>query len=199
MKKKISIIIIFFFFLNMSAFSQNMKYTAAEKTEIKIFNDFKNYVLQCVRNSYDINDFEHLNYILSHYLFIDVKTDSEIVLNHLSEQKLGTLRKNINSFFEFLRQVDKEKISANLIVLPSRLSPDKNIYSHFTSFQQKNSLVFFDKRSPAKTLGYILFLPVMKGISSTTKIWSWTLSFELGHYYFISATGEEGYEYMFER
>ena len=197
MKKNFSIIIILLI-LSVPAFSQNVKYTAEEKTEIKIFYDFKDYVLQSIRNNSDINDSAYLKYILSNYLFLDVKSDSLDMLNNLTKEKLGALRKTVNSLFEFLMQAENKKTAANLEAIPSRLSPDKNIYNRFTTFQKNNTLVFFDKRTPNKTLGYILYLPVIKNISTTTKIWSWTLAFKLGQYYFISATGEEGYEYLFD-
>ncbi|MEO7049051.1 MAG: hypothetical protein ABI091_27350, partial [Ferruginibacter sp.] len=138
MKKNFSIIIILLI-LSVSAFSQNVKYTAKEKTEIKIFSDFKDYVLQSIRSNYDINDSIHLNYILSHYLFIDVKNDSSDTMNNLPKEKLGALRKTVNSFFEFLRQAENKKTSANLEAIPSRLSPDKNIYNRFTTFQKNNT------------------------------------------------------------
>jgi hypothetical protein len=197
MKKHLLISIFCFLLLHISAFSQNMKYSAKEKTEIKIFNDFKDFVLQSILSNSDINDSAHLKYILSHYLFIDVKSDSLDILNNVKDEKLDNIRKTVNDFFDFLMRTKNKKNAANLTVIPSRLSPDKNIYNRFTSFQKNNSLVFYDKRTPDKMLGYILFLPVIKGISTITKIWSWTLGFKLGQYYFISATGEEGYEYLF--
>jgi hypothetical protein len=43
-----------------------------------------------------------------------------------------------------------------------------------------------------------LFISPIKNVNPRTKIWSWSLGFKFGKFYFTSLTGEEGYEYMFE-
>ncbi len=80
---------------------------------------------------------------------------------------------------------------------PIRLSSDTFIYNRMTAFQKENTFVFYDKRNPEKTLGYILFMPPIKDKIEQPKIWSWTLMFQYGKVVFKAITGEEGYEYFF--
>lgn len=82
-------------------------------------------------------------------------------------------------------------------LMPIRLSTDTFIYKRLTKFQKENTYVLYDKRTPSKTPGYILFIPPVKDRVAEGRIWSWTLEFKFGKYMFKSVTGEEGYEYIF--
>ena len=178
-----------------------MKYTSNEKEEIKLFNDFKNYITDCIRNKYDITDSVRLNYIVSNYIFINAKADSSQLppsnLHNSTNQQLNNLKETVNTFYRFLQERENKKLSENLVAIPVRISPDKYIYDRLTNFQKNNTVIFFDKREPTKTLGYMLFIPAIKHVTSSGKIWSWSLVFKFGKFMFKSVTGEEGYEYMF--
>ena len=91
----------------------------------------------------------------------------------------------------------KENLAENISAAPVRFADDKSVYNDLSSFQKENTLVFFDKRSPKKIIGYILFMPPVAKVISEPRIWSWTLTFQYGKYMFRSVTGEEGYEYIF--
>lgn len=201
MKKINYLILLFLFLITTNSYAQNVKYTSYEKEEIKLFNDFKNYITSCIRNKYDITDSVRLNYILSNYVFINAKVDSsrlaQSILHNLTPQQLNSLKETVNTFYRFLQERENKKLSENLVAIPTRVSTDKCIYDRLTAFQKNNTLIFFDKREPTKILGDILFIPAIKNVTSSSKIWSWTLVFKFGKFMFKSITGEEGYEYMF--
>ena len=66
------------------------------------------------------------------------------------------------------------------------MSKDTFIFNRLSTFQKANTFVFFDKRHPDKTLGYMLFIPPVKNVNPRTKIWSWSLGFKFGKFYFTS-------------
>jgi hypothetical protein len=201
MKKTISYTIIILQFISATCCSQTANYNSQEKQEVSVFNDFKNYVYSCIIHKYDITDSARLNYIVSNYIFINSRPDSsqpiQRMFNNLTPTQFYQLKETLNTFYQFLQGTQNQNPSSNLVAIPARLSNDKFIYNRLTSFQKNNTLVFFDKEEPTKTLGYMLFIPPIKNIESTTKIWSWTLLFKFGKFMFRSSTGEEGYEYLF--
>ena len=107
------------------------------------------------------------------------------------------LKSELNSLYQFLQERENIKLAENLSAQQLRLRSDTSIYNRLTNFQKENTLIFFDKRSPEKILGYVLFMPPMKNLIASPKIWSWTLMFKFGKFVFRSITGEEGYEYIF--
>ena len=181
--------------------SQKKTLTSKEQRNISLFSDFENYVANSVNRHEDINDSSHLKYMLLHFIFINKQLDSsnETTLkeNELVPEVLRNLRKEINGFYTFLQGYSKNHLFVNFSLIPMRLRADSNIYRRLTKFQKENTYVFYDKRFPGKSLGYILFIPPIKDKLSSSRIWSWTLTFKFGKYMFESLTGEEGYEYMF--
>ena len=136
-----------------------------------------------------------------HYVFTNKKPESTegISLNNfnLSTDELENLRKELNAFSNFLQQTEKDHLSNNLTLMPTRFGRDTSFYRRLTKFQQENSFILYDKRFPDKTLGYLLFIPAIKNINVNPRIWSWTLMLKFGKYVFKSVTGKEGYEYIF--
>jgi hypothetical protein len=182
--------------------SQKKTLTSKEQRNISLFSDFQNYVANSINRHEDINDSSHLKYMLLHFIFINKQLDSanETTLNEneLAPEELKNLRKEINGFYTFLQGYPKIHLYANFSLIPMRLSTDSIIYRRLTKFQKENTFVFYDKRFPGNTLGYILFIPPIKAKLSAPRIWSWTLTFNFGKYFFESLTGEEGYEYLFD-
>ncbi len=201
MQKAPYLILIILSFISSSCFSQKKNYTAYEIKSIDVFNDFTNHLNKCIKNKSGITDTLELKYIVSHYLFLNSKLDTvkqnDVDINNLPGEKLDHLRRELNSFYQYLQERENISLAENLAVIPGRLSPDDSIFKQLTSFQKENTFVFFDKRSPEKILGYILFMPPTKNLITTPKIWSWTLLFKFGKFVFRSVTGEEGYEYIF--
>ena len=179
-------LLIFFMALSVSAFSQKEKYTQSERSNISLFDGFKSYISVCIKEKCDISDSAHLNHITSNYLFIDKKIDSSIsplsVISSLSPDQLKKLKRSISSFYQFFQERSDNNLIDNLNAIPARFCTEKEIYSHFTEFQKANTLIFFDKRSSTQILGYMLFLPVINNLTTTNKIWSWTLSFSFGKF-----------------
>ena len=150
----------------------------------------------------DIGDDAHLKYVLLHYVFTNKKLDSSnqktISNNELTPDQVRSLRKDLNDFFNFLKENEKDQVVANLTLIPIRLSHDTSVNKKLTDFQKANTFILYDKRFPDSAISYILFIPPLKNILDNTRIWSWTLMFKFGKYEFKSVTGEEGYEYIFD-
>lgn len=188
---------------NSIACTAQMKsnYTPKEISCLKVFNEFTGHIKNLINNNEDIDNTSELKYILLNYLFVNSKLDSsktsEIASNELSADQLNSLKKQLKTFFKFLQEREDKNLAENLTSVPFRLSNDKSIYNNLSSFQKENTFIFFDKRYPKKTLGYILFVPALNKIVSTPRIWSWTLTYQYGRYMFKSVTGEEGYEFIF--
>ena len=200
MKQKKYLILVLVLLISSNSFSQKVTYT--EQKEINLFFDFKNYLISNINQKADITDSAHLGYLLEHFLFINIKGDSlhsvQLILNEIPTEKMDFLKKSVNEFYNYLLKNKKIKLAENLAAIPIRKSKDSFILNKFNSFQKENSLIFFDKRHPNKTLGYMLFIPSIKNVNSQIKIWSWSLGFKFGKFYFTSLIGEEGYEYMFD-
>jgi hypothetical protein len=109
------------------------------------------------------------------------------------------LQSDLKGFYRYFQEREDKLIIENLTIIPLRLSSDTFIYNRLTKFQKENTFVFFDKRNPQATLGYVLFVPPIQNMISEPRIWSWTLLFKFGKYMFKSATGEVGYEYIFSQ
>ncbi len=201
MQKAPYLFLIILGFISSSCLSQKKDSNDYEKNCIQVFNNFKNYMHSCIKEKAGPTDTTRLTYMLSHFLFTNSKIDTSHQIandiNALSDDEMNNLKTELNSFYRYLQEREGEGLAENLTVIPIRLSEDKFIYNNLTSFQKENTFIFYDKRSPKKILGYILFMPPMKNLITSPKIWSWTLEFKFGKFVFKSVTGEEGYEYMF--
>jgi hypothetical protein len=177
------------------------RYTKNESKCINVFNAFINSVEAHIKDKTDITDSTNLKHVLIDYLFVDKKlatTDSvTFKLGEINNEDLTTLKSELKVFYRFLQERGAKTLAKNLGAMPLRLSNDKFIYNRLTPFQKENTLIFFDKRNPHKTLGYILFIPDNLSSAGKPKIWSWTLMFKFGKYIFKSVTGQEGAEYIF--
>ena len=201
MKQKKYFILALILSISSTSFSQKARYTVNEEKEINLFNHFKNYIVSSINKKEDFSDSAHLEYMVQNFFFINLKADSlnrdQINLNEINTEKMLYLKKSVSDFFNYFINNKNEKLAENLTAVPIRLSKDTFIFNRLNKFQKENTLVFFDKRHPEKTIGYLLFIPAIKNINPETKIWSWSLGFKFGKFYFTSLTGEEGYEYMF--
>jgi hypothetical protein len=185
-----------------SCYSQKADhFTSQEKRCIIVFNGFTGYINTCIKSKTDVTDTASIKYILLNFLFIDKNLDStkisQLKENGLSSEQLGNLQSTLKGFYRYFQERDDTLIIENLTIIPLRLSSDTFIYNRLTKFQKENTFVFFDKRKPQATLGYVLFVPPIKSIISEPRIWSWTLLFKFGKYVFQSAIGEVGHEYFF--
>ena len=201
MKKRNYFILIFLLLLTHVCISQNKTVTVSEQKNINLFNDFINYVISAVHKKEDINDTAHLRYIVLNYVFTNKQPDStdQSTPNNsaLTADQLKSLKKELNIFYTFLQQHEKDDLATNLTLMPVRLSHNTFIYDKLTNFQKENTFILYDKRFPGKAISYVLFIPAVKNIIRNERIWSWTLLFKFGRYMFKSLTGEEGYEYIF--
>jgi hypothetical protein len=202
MKKRCYCILIFALFILNSCISQKAALTPSEQNSIDLFESFKSYVVDVIEKKEDINDSAHLKYIANHYMFTSQKQSDTSGQNNISDvalspEQIKSLRKELNAFYNFIRPSRNENLAADLTLKPIRKSPDTFIYSKLTNFQKQNTFLLLNKRFPQKVLGYWLFMPAMKNIIPTTRIWSWTLMYEFGKYFFRALTGEEGQEYIF--
>jgi hypothetical protein len=186
--------------MSETSFSQNTKLSTEEANELSIFASFKDYLVNKIKDKSDITDSDNLNYILNHYAFVNIQAHDNkksVELNDLSNEQMISFKKEIKNFYRFLQEREEKKLGENLSAIPIRLSSDTFIYKNLTSFQKQNTIVFYDKRFPKTTLGYLLFMPSVKDKRASPRIWSWTLLFKFGKYMFQALTGEEGYEYIF--
>ncbi len=185
-------------YLNITA--QQKILTSYEKRHIEIFKNFINYMTKCIQNKRDVTTIEELQYIASHFVVVNAKKDSSSgsFLTYLDSSQLATLRRSISAFYQFFQ----ERIfhsADSVLALPLRLYGDARLYNRLSEFQKKNTLVFFDKSHMSTPIGYVLLLPSVSGITNIDMIWSWVLEYKFGKFIFVSATGQEGYEYLFSR
>lgn len=194
MFKKI-FVILHLFLLSTGCTAQNQVMDSREKTYVSHFENFIQALAVADINNENITDSFHLKHLLLSYLFAGTMLDSSnknLSAKELNSEKLLSVKKQLKTFSAFI-QTRKGYINA----LPIRLWSNKSVYHQLSDFQQKNTLVFFDKRSPGKILGYLLFIPPLDKVIAAPRIWSWILTFQYGKYMFHSVTGEDGYEYMF--
>jgi hypothetical protein len=201
MKKRNYFILIFLLLLSNSCISQKEGISVNEQKSINLFNDFINYLVSTNNKKEDIADNAHLKYVLLHYVFTNKRLDSSnqttISNSELTPGQVKSLKKEMNDFFNFIQEHEKDHLIENLTLIPIRLSHDTSTYKRLTDFQKENTFILYDKRFPDTALSYILFISPLKNILDNTRIWSWTLMFKFGKYVFKSVTGEEGYEYIF--
>lgn len=202
MKKNHFFIFLFFSVVSNTGMSQtNVSYTFQERASIKLFRDFIVHVSDCIEKKIDIAEDPELKYILFHYLFVNRKLDTlnetNLGANEIKADQVGSLKKELHSFYNFLQEHMGQNLADNLTAIPLRLADNKFVYQRLSAFQRDNTLIFYDKRFPDHQLGYMLFMPPLKEKISDTKIWSWTLMFKFGKFVFKSVTGEEGQEYIF--
>ena len=201
MKKRNYFILILLLLLSNACTSQTKMVTVNEQKSINLFNGFINYLVSSINKKEDIGDNAHLKYVLLHYVFTNKRLDSSnqttISNNELTPGQVKSLKKEMNDFFNFIQEHEKDHLIENLTLIPIRLSHDTSIYKRLTDFQKENTFILYDKRFPDITLSYVLFISPLKNILDNTRIWSWTLMFKFGKYMFKSLAGEEGYEYIF--
>lgn len=200
--KRINFLMLLLLILGNVGFAQNNTMTAKEKNAVNLFHDFIHYLNAGIKDHDDIGDSSHLEFILSHYVFVNQhdKKPNETAggIGAITKDQLRNVRKEVNAFVSFLEQHAYDSLSDNLVLKPLRLSTDKSVYDKLTSFQKKNTFIYFNRHTSKKVFGYILFIPPLKGHVSETRIWSWTLMFEFGKYTFRSVDGKEGEEYIFQ-
>lgn len=200
-KKKVFVILSLLFFISQFTYSQKRNLTTNEKNSIQVFDDFLKFLKNSIHNRTDISDSADLNVIISRYVFTNSTLDSSnkknLDINKLGVDQLNNLKTELNSFYQYLQEREHQNLTAYLTALPIRLSTDSFVYKKLTSFQKQNTFIYYDKRFPRKTLGYILFIPPLNNLIAAPKIWSWTLEFKFGRFVFKSVTGKEGYEYIF--
>ncbi|MDQ6762625.1 MAG: hypothetical protein M3015_08360 [Bacteroidota bacterium] len=186
---------------NSLGFSQTTELRPFEKNGIEIFNDFVSHIHVAILKKSGITDTAELRFMVGKYLFTNSKVDSieegKLILSDLGYDNLNYLKSELTAFYRYLQEREDQHLAENLAAMPARLAADTSIYNQFTSFQKVNTFVFYDKRSPQKVLGYLLFMPPYKGLIHSPKIWSWTLVFKFGKFTFRSVTGQEGYEYLY--
>ena len=203
MKTKLSSIIVLLSLFSLSCASQKVSYTATEKSCITKFNEFTNYINDCIKSKINVTDSTQLNYVLSRFLFVNTTVDSTkfrtVTYSDLTASQLNNLKSELKTFYRFLQERQERSIIENMKVIPFRLSKETGILKMLTSYQKKNSYVFFDRRNPDHPYGYILFISGNSNSSGREKIWSWTLVYKFGKFIFKSVTGEEGYEYIFSK
>ena len=194
-------ILIFLLLFSNACISQKKAMSVNEQSSIHLFNDFINYLLTTKSKKEDIGDDAHLKYVLLNYVFsnkpLDSSNQTTIGKDELTPDQLIDLKKNLNDFYNFLQAHEKEHLAEHLTLMPIRLSYDTAAYKRLSNYQKENTFVLYDNRFPHTTLSYVLFIPPIKNILASTRIWSWTLQFKFGKYLFKSVTGEEGYEYIF--
>ncbi len=180
---------------------KSQHFTRKEVTCINVFNRFTNYIKDNIKSKNDITDTNKLKYILINYLFVNKKLDTadmtQLKENELSNEQLISLKSEFKIFYRYFQERENKSLIENLSIIPIRLSSDTFIYDRLTAFQKENTFIFFDKRNPKETLGYLLFIPPIKNLIAEPRIWSWTLMFQFGKFIFKSATGEVGNEYIF--
>lgn len=151
--------------------------------------EMKNDSLRLNQKESDTTD---IKYILANYIFAIDITKS------LSEaEKFKIEDEEISDLYVFLHS----KTLDNLQIKPLRLDDhdyNKHIYNTLSDFQKENTFILFNKNSPEKLLGYILFIPGNKIKSSTPRILSWKLTYCFGHYYFTDIFRREGTEILWE-
>ena len=194
-------ILIFLLLFSNACISQKKAMSVKEQSSIHLFNDFINYLVTTSNKKEDIADDAHLKYILLNYIFsnkpLDSSNQTTIGEDELTSAQLKDMKKDLNDFYNFLQAHEKEHLAEHLTLMPIRLSHDTFVYKRLSDYQKENTFVLYDNRTPGTTLSYVRFIPQLKSILTSTRIWSWTLQFKFGKYLFKSVTGEEGYEYIF--
>ena len=183
------------------SFSQKVKYSEQEMNYIHVLDNFKQYLSRSIKDRVSLADSEQLSFIAEHFLFLNIKPDSakgkKIDLATLNSLQLNALRQNLNDLYNYFKNDSSTKLLENLEATPVRLSANKFIYTKLSAFQKDNTMEICDRRNPTRILFYILFIPALNNINPAPKIWSWVMVFKLDKILFRSATGEEGYEYLF--
>jgi hypothetical protein len=168
MTKYISILLML---VSLSCRSQEGNYTEKEKSFIALFHRFIN---DLPKNN------DSLKYYLLNYLFINAKLDTSDVqhvkFTEIKDEQRQVVDRQLKAFSDFM--VNHTGLAENMEAKPARFTPDKNIYNALTPFQKENTLVFYDKRSPGKIIGYMLFMPPINKLIKEPRIWSWTLTYQ---------------------
>ena len=104
---------------------------------------FINYLVSSFNKKEDIGDNAHLKYALLHYVFTNKRLDSSnqttISNNELTPGQVKSLKKEMNDFFNFIQEHEKDHLIENLTLIPIRLIHDASIYKRLTDFQKENT------------------------------------------------------------
>jgi hypothetical protein len=74
-----------------------------------------------------------------------------------------------------------------------RLFPNYFMYDNFNEFERNHTLALYNKKSPAKAIAYLMFLPgEVLGNSSMPKIVGWAVMYNFNNFYFRDVYGTEG-------
>ncbi|MBE7169656.1 MAG: hypothetical protein INR73_03655 [Williamsia sp.] len=181
--------------------SQNqISFNEKEKEILKLFNNFKEYLILSIDKDIEVSDTSQIKHVLLNYILpessLDTNNRSHFKESEISSRKLSLFISEFKKFHQYFFEQKDRSLAEHLSILPIRLSPNKCIYKEMTLFQQQYTFVYYDNRFPEKILGYILFAPKFKNITSGPRIWSWTLQFDAGHWAFRSPMGTVGMEYF---
>ena len=154
--------------MSTTSLCQKAGFTVNEQNDINLFNEFKNYLVSGINQNKDFFDSSNFNYIIEKFFFTNTQKDScengKANILKIPPQKLVLLKKTVNDCYNYFMDHKDEKLAENLSAIPIRISKDTFIFNRLTAFQKENTVVFFDKRKPDKTLGYMLFIPPIKNI-----------------------------------
>ena len=171
-----------------------------EKESLKVFKNFKSFLVKSIKSQEDLTDTINLKHILLNYIASEYNLDSTDVKHfkkgEIPKESFENFKSDFNSFYQYFYERRTSDIVTHLSALPIRLSSDKCIFEKFIPFQKENTLVYFDDRYPNKILGYMLFMPKLNTKSNASRIWSWNLQFEAGYWAFKSLMGSVGVEYF---
>ena len=137
-------------------------------------------------------DTSDVNFMLANYILA-----IDITGSLCEAEKLKIENEEISDLYVFLHSNTLD----NLQIKPLRLDDhdyNKHIYNTLSDFQKENTFILFNKNSPEKLLGYILFIPGNTIKSSTPRILSWKLTYCFGRYYFTDIFRRVGTEILWE-
>ncbi|MEO6870413.1 MAG: hypothetical protein ABI168_12250, partial [Ginsengibacter sp.] len=148
MQKAPYCLLILLIFFSSACFTQTKHYSKTEKISISVFDNFISYINKCIKNKISITDTdglkETLRYVFTNSKLDMVKTNEMVDLKGLSEEKMENLKTELIDFYRYLQEGKDQKIGENLRAIPIRFSADACFYNKLTSFQQKNTLAFYD-------------------------------------------------------
>src|ERR1700692_4543768 len=114
MKRRNFFILIFLLLLSNVCISQKEDISVNEQKSINLFNDFINYLVSTSNKKEDIGDNAHLKYVLLHYVFTNKRLDSSnqttISNNELTPGQVKSLKKEMNDFFNFIQEHEKDHL-----------------------------------------------------------------------------------------
>ena len=95
-----------------------------ELNDIKLFNEFKNYIVSGINQNKDFSDSSNFNYAIENFFFINLKKDSakgEVNIANIPSEKMDLLKKTLNEFYNYFIDHKNEKLAENLKAIPIRI------------------------------------------------------------------------------